>query len=73
MVAMNKTYVEYTQKGMGRKSKHVTTKKKKKSAKYKRKAVIEGPKKKKATIHTENKQQNGISNSCPVSNYFKCK
>ena len=46
MVAMNKTYVEYTQKGMGRKSKHVTTKKKKKSAKYKRKAVIEGPKKK---------------------------
>ena len=47
MVAMNKTYVEYTQKGMGRKSKHVTTKKKKKSAKYKRKAVIEGPKKKK--------------------------
>ena len=44
---MNKTYVEYTQKGMGRKSKHVTKKKKKKSAKYKRKAVIEGPKKKK--------------------------
>ena len=62
---MNKTHVEYTQKGMGRKSKHVTKKKKKTTTKYKRKAVIEGPKKKKAIIYTENKQQNGISKSCP--------
>lgn len=35
MVTTKKTLVEYTQKGMRRKSKHVTTKKKKKSTKHK--------------------------------------
>lgn len=28
---------------------------------------------KKAIMYTENKQQNGISKSFPVNNYFKCK
>ena len=55
MVTTKKTHVEHTQKGMRRKSKHVTTKKKKNQLNTKEGSNRGYEGQKKAIIHTENK------------------
>ena len=55
MVTTKKTHVEHTQKGMRRKSKHVTIKKKKNQLTTKEGSNRGYEGQKKAIIHTENK------------------